>query len=141
VARTCGADWTGNPRRQDIVKSIAEFDPLGMDAVFECAGEQETLDQGIELLKPGGALLVIGIPEVDRITLDINLMRRKELRVLNVRRQNECVLPAIEMIASGRVNIRPLITHHFPMDEAPRAFELVAARHDGVLKAMIHIST
>ena len=140
VARTCGADWTGNPRRQDVVKSIGQLEPLGMDAVFECAGEQEALDQGLELLKPGGALLVIGIPEIDRISLDINLMRRNELRVLNVRRQNECVVPAIEMIASGRVDIRLLITHHFPLDDAPRAFELVAARHDGVLKAMIHIS-
>ena len=122
------------------MKSIGQLEPLGMDAVFECAGEQVALDQGLELLKPGGALLVIGIPEVDRISLDINLMRQNELRVLNVRRQNECVVPAIDMLASGSVDIRPLITHHFPLDDAPRAFDLVAGRHDGVLKAMIHIS-
>jgi threonine dehydrogenase-like Zn-dependent dehydrogenase len=140
VARTCGADWTGNPRQQDVVKSIRQVEPFGLDAVFECAGEQEALDQGLELLQPGGALLVIGIPEVDRISLDINLMRRNELRLLNVRRQNECVAAAVEMIAGGRVNIRPLVTHHFPLDQAPQAFELVAERRDGVLKAMIHLS-
>jgi len=60
-----------------------------------------------------GALLVIGIPEVDRVSFNINLMRRNELRILNVRRQNECVELAIELVASGRVDVMPLVTHHF----------------------------
>ena len=140
VARACGAAWTGNPRRENVVAAIQHLEPLGLDAVFECAGEQDALDQGVELLKPGGALLVIGIPEVDRISFNHSLMRRNELRILNVRRQNACVEPAIELIASGRANVRPLITHHFQMEEAARAFELVSARTNGVLKAIIRLS-
>ena len=140
VARACGAAWTGNPRREDVVAAIRRLEPLGLDAVFECAGEQDALDQGIELLKPGGALLVIGIPEVDRVSFNINLLRRNELRILNVRRQNECVERAIELIATGRVDVRPLVTHHFRLEETARAFELVSARTDGVVKAIIRIS-
>src|SRR5579862_278008 len=94
VARACGAAWTGNPKKEDVVASIQKLEPLGLDAVFECAGEQEAIDQGIEMLKPGGTLLIIGIPEVDRISFNINYIRRNELRILNVRRQNECVQPA-----------------------------------------------
>ena len=140
VARACGAAWTGNPRREDVVADIQRLEPLGLDAVFECAGEQDALDQGAELLKPGGALLVIGIPEVDRVSFNINLLRRNELRILNVRRQNECVEQAIELIASGRIDVRPLVTHHFRLEETARAFELVSARTDGVVKAIIRIS-
>ncbi len=140
VARACGATWTGNPRREDVVAAIQRLEPLGLDAVFECAGEQDALDQGLKLLKPGGALLVIGIPEVDRVSFNINLLRRNELRILNVRRQNECVERAIELIATGRVNVRPLVTHHFHLEETARAFELVSARADGVVKAIIRIS-
>lgn len=140
VARACGATWTGNPRRDDVVAAIEQLEPLGLDAVFECAGEQEALDQGIRLLKPGGELLVIGIPEVDRVSFDVSHMRRNELRILNVRRQNECVKPAIELVASGKVDVRPLVTHHFSMEETARAFDLVSARKDGVVKAMIRIS-
>jgi L-iditol 2-dehydrogenase len=140
VARACGADWTGNPQHEDVVAAIRRLAPLGLDVVFECAGEQEALDQGVELLKPGGALLVVGIPEVDRVTFDINLLRRHELRILNVRRQNECVAPAIDLVASGRADIRPLVTHHFRLEETPQAFDLVSARRDGVLKAIIRIS-
>jgi len=140
VARACGAVWTGNPQREDVVAAIRRLEPLGMDAVFECAGEQAALDQGIELLKPGGALLVIGIPEIDRVSFSMNTMRRNELRILNVRRQNRCVERAIELIASGRANVRPLVTHHFPLQETARAFQLVSARADGVVKAIIRIS-
>jgi L-iditol 2-dehydrogenase len=140
VARTCGAAWTGNPRREDVVAAIHRLEPLGLDAVFECAGEQDALDQAIELLKPGGELLVIGIPEVDRVSFNINLLRRNELRILNVRRQNECVEHAIRLIADGRVNVRPLVTHHFHLEETARAFELVSGRSDGVVKAVIRIS-
>jgi L-iditol 2-dehydrogenase len=140
VARACGAAWTGNPRREDMVAAIQHLEHLGLDAVFECAGEQAALDQGVELLKPGGALLVIGIPEVDRVSFNINLLRRNELRILNVRRQNQCVERAIELMASGRVDVRPLVTHHFRLEETARAFQLVSARSDGVVKAIIRIS-
>jgi L-iditol 2-dehydrogenase len=140
VARACGADWTGNPRREDVLAAIRRPAPLGLDVVFECAGEQEALDQSAQLLKPGGALLVIGIPEVDRVSFDISLLRRHELRILNVRRQNDCVVPAIDLVAGRRVDVRPLVTHHFRLEETPRAFDLVSARRDGVVKAIIHVS-
>ena len=68
-------------------------------------------------------------------------MRRNELRVLNVRRQNECVERAIELIAGGQVDIDPLVTHHFPLEESARAFDLVSARSEGVVKAIIRVST
>jgi L-iditol 2-dehydrogenase len=140
AARDCGAVWAGNPRREDVVAALHRLEPLGMDAVFECAGEQDALDQGVELLKPGGALLVIGIPEIDRVTFSMNILRRHELRILSVRRQNHCVEAAIDLIASGRANVRPLITHHFPLGETARAFDLVTARREGVVKAIIRVS-
>jgi L-iditol 2-dehydrogenase len=140
VAQACGAAWTGNPLREDVVAGIQHQEPLGLDVVFECAGEQAAIDQGIDLLKPGGALLIIGIPEVDRISFNINFIRRNELRIFNVRRQNECVERAIELISSGRVDVGPLVTHHFRLEETARAFELVSTRSDGVVKAIIRIS-
>jgi L-iditol 2-dehydrogenase len=140
AARECGADWTGNPRQQDIVSAIRGLEPLGVDCVFECAGEQETLDQGAELLKPGGTLLIVGIPEIDRVSFPIHLLRHNELCVQNVRRQNLCVAPAIELVAAGTVNVDRLVTHHFSLQEAAAAFELVAGYRDGVVKAVVHIS-
>lgn len=137
VARELGAAWTGNPRHDNIVAAIAEREPGGLDFVFECAGEQETLDQALKLLKPG-ALLIVGIPETERVSFSIELLRRKELRIENVRRQNHCIAPAIDLVARGTLNLGRLATHHFPLTEAQAAFELVAGYRDGVVKAIVH---
>ncbi len=139
VARRCGAAWTGNPLQTDVVAAIHQLEPDGVDLAFECAGEQETLDQALAILKPGGALLMVGIQEADRVSLDPHTLRRKELRVLSVRRQNQCTAAAIELIASGAVNVNPLLTHHFTLAHAQGAFELVEGYRDGVVKAVIHV--
>ena len=140
VAGAAGASWTGNPDKSDILQEIAGREPLLLDAVYECCGEQEAIDQAVELLKPGGKLMLIGIPTVDRISFIIDRMRRKEICVQNVRRQNECMQPAIDLIESGRVNVDFMITHHFSLEETREAFDLVADYRDGVVKAMIDIS-
>ncbi len=140
VARRCGAAWTGNPRKTDIVREIRAVEKLGVDFVFECAGQQETLDQSIELLKPGGTVLMIGIPELDRVSFAIHTSRRKELQLRSVRRQNQCVTPAIELVSKGTINIDQLVTHHFPLEETKKAFDLLADYRDGVIKAIVHVS-
>ena len=65
------------------------MNPEMLDVVFECCGQQEAIDQAIDLLKPGGKLMVIGIPEFDRWSLPVDKTRRKEITIQNVRRQNE----------------------------------------------------
>jgi L-iditol 2-dehydrogenase len=140
MARRCGATWTGNPKRTDVVRAIRELEPLGVDFVFECAGQQETLDQAIELLKPGGTVLMIGIPEVDRVSFSIHTLRRKEIQLQSVRRQNQCMAPAIEMVSNGAINLDQIVTHHFSLAETKQAFDLVADYRDGVVKAIVHVS-
>lgn len=140
MASQCGAAWTGNPRQSDLLQAIRGAEPLGVDFVFECAGEQETINQGTELLKPGGTLLIVGIPEVDRVSFPIHTLRRKELTIKNVRRQNQCMGDAIGLVAQRKINVDLLITHHFPLMETQAAFDLVAGYRDGVVKALIHVS-
>ena len=132
IAENAGAVFGANPTRTDVVKDILDREPAGMDVVFECAGQQETLDQAIELLKPGGKLMLIGIPELDRISFIIDKMRRKEITIINVRRQNNCVQPAIDLLASGKIKVDFMITHRFKLEETQQAFELVHHYRDGV---------
>jgi len=139
IAIKAGATWVGNPEEQDIVKEILGQQPLGVDVAFECAGQQETVDQCVELLRPGGTLILTGIPRFDRVSMAIDLIRRKEITIVNIRRQNGCTQKAIDLIASGKVNVDFMITHHFGIDETQDAFELVAEYRDGVVKAMIHM--
>jgi L-iditol 2-dehydrogenase len=92
------------------------------------------------MLTPGGQLNLIGIPELDRISFEVATMRRKELTVQNVRRQNRCMEAATALVASGQVNIDPMMTHHFSLDQCKDALDLVEGYRDGVIKAMVHIT-
>ena len=139
LARTMGADWTGNAGADDVADDILRAEPPGVDLAFECAGEQETLDQCVEVLKPGGTLLVVGIPELDRISFAMDQMRRKELCVQNVRRQNECMTTAIELVASGLIDLDTMVTHNYTLEQTNEAFDVVADYRDNAVKAMIHL--
>jgi L-iditol 2-dehydrogenase len=137
IARKAGADWTGNPDRDDIVEAITTEEFSLLDVVFECCGQQEALDQAIKLLKPGGKLMLIGIPTADRVSFSIHDMRRQEICVQNVRRQVECVREALDMIDNGDIDLDFMVTHRFSFSHSKEAFDLVAEYGDGVLKAMI----
>ena len=139
VARNAGADWAGNPDKSDIVADIQKQEPSSLDAVFECCGDQEALDQAIELLKPGGKLMILGIPLTERISFDISKLRRKEICIQNVRRQNNCTQAAIDLIKNRQVEVDFMATHFFNLEETKKAFELVSGYRDGVIKAMIEL--
>jgi len=139
VATKSGATWVGNPNKEDIVSEILKRQPVGMDVVFECAGQQETIDQAIELLKPGGKLMLIGIPRTERISFIIDKMRRKEITLVNVRRQNKCTETAIDLIDSGKVGVDFMATHRFKLEQTQQAFDMVAGYRDGVVKALIEV--
>ena len=137
IAEKNGATWVGNPNKEDIVKEILKQQPVGMDVVFECAGQQETIDEAVELLKPGGNLMLIGIPRTERISLMIHKIRRKEITLINVRRQNKCTQACIDLIASGKISVDFMITHRFKLEQTKDAFDMVAEYRDGVVKALI----
>ena len=108
-----------------------------IELVFECCGQPAALDQAVELLEPGGKLMLVGIPEGPRVSFSIDLLRRKELCLQNVRRQNGAVAPAIALVERHRAVCERLVTHRFALADCQAAFDLVAAYRDGVVKAMI----
>jgi len=138
-AKQLGARHTCNPLAGDLAEAWQPEEPLGFDIVYECCGQQLAIDDGLHLLKPGGTLVLVGIPTVNRISLAMDYARRKEITLRNVRRQNDCVGAALELIESGKVPMHKLQTHTFPLARAPEAFALVASYDDGVLKAMIQV--
>lgn len=137
AAHKAGAFWTGNPDRSDIVKEIETLEPGGLDAVFECCGDQDALDQAVELLRPGGKLMIVGIPKTDRISFDAHKLRRKEISIQNVRRQKGCIPAATDLIKKLKADAGFMTTHIFNLEETQDAFQLVEHYDDGVIKAII----
>ena len=140
AAAQCGADWTGNPHQDDPVAVVAGQQPRGLDLVFECSGDPASIDQAQQMLSPGGKVVLVGIPDAIHVQFDIHTMRRKELSFINVRRQRGCTGVVLRMMEEGLLNADRLLTHHFPLAQIQEAFDLVAARRDGVLKAIVDLS-
>jgi len=137
IAKKSGAFQALNVTREPVTEIISKEEPLLLDAVFECCGQQEALDQAIDILKPGGKLMIIGIPEFDRWSVPVDKTRHKEICIQNVRRQNHCVEKTLHYLSSGKIDVSLMPTHRFSFEKAKNAFDLVAEYRDGVMKAMI----
>jgi len=137
IAMKSGAQLAMNPLKTDIVADVSNRVPGLLDIVFECCGQQEAVNQAIDLLKPGGKLMIIGIPEFDRWSFPVDQLRHKEIAIQHVRRQNGTLRETLRLMQEQRIDVSLMPTHHFPFTQAREAFELVAGYHDGVMKAMI----
>lgn len=132
-----GASWSGNALKMDVVSEILKKEPAMLDVVFECCGRQEAMNQAVELLKPGGKLMIIGIPSFDTWKFPVDQLRHKELTIQNVRRQVHRVEKTLTMISEETIHPEAMITHEFAFQDSKNAFDLVSSYVDGVLKAMI----
>ncbi len=138
-AKSIGAQYLINPVKENVFRQVSQQEELLLDVVFEASGEQDAVDHSLEILKPGGKLVLVGIPPSASYTFNMDIMRRKEITVINVRRQNHCVEEAISLVMSGKVDVEKMVTHHFPIEETPRAFDMVEGYKNGVIKAMIDL--
>jgi L-iditol 2-dehydrogenase len=138
MAKKFGADWIGNPDKLDIASEIKKTEPLLLDVVFECCGRQSALSQAVNILKPGGKIIIIGIPpELEYWEIPVDKTRRNEICIQNIRRQVNCTQTALNMIAAKKINFDMMITHHFPFERTQEAFELLSNYRDGVVKIII----
>ena len=107
----------------------------GADVAFELAGNDDAVRTAFEAVRPGGRVVLGGIPDSDMTTFRASLARRKGLTIAMVRRMNEVYPRAIDLAARGVVSLDPLVSSKVPLDGAPDAFE-AAERRTG-LKVII----
>ncbi len=139
-AAKCGASAAFCSRDTDIVREVLDAtSQRGVDVVIEATTGGGAVQQGAEMLAPGGRLIVVGIDEEDQLTLRHSTARRKGLTIRMVRRMKHAYPRAIRLAAHGGLDLTGLITHWFPLEQCPEAFALNADYRDGVIKAMIEI--
>ncbi len=112
----------------------------GVDVSFEAAGVDEAVETAMETAKPGGRAVIIGIPAEDRTTFKASTARRKGLTILICRRMKFTYPRAIALVESGKINIKPLVTHVFPFEESEKAFYVAEAREGIKVVIQIHDS-
>lgn len=103
----------------------------GVDVAFEAAGVNAAVDSAIAGAKPGGRVILVGIPSDDRTTFSASVARRKGLTLKLSRRMKHSYPRAIRLVERGEVNLNALITHRFPLTAFQDAFS-VALRREGI---------
>jgi L-iditol 2-dehydrogenase len=103
----------------------------GVDIAFETAGENEAVEVAVASLRPGGCLVLVGIPADDRTAFSASVARRKGLTIKLSRRMKHTYPRAIHLVETGAVDVRSLVTHRFPLAQFDRAFD-VACRREGL---------
>jgi len=130
---------TVNIREKNLAEAVAAATrEWGADVVFEASGAPKAYDGIQTLLRPGGCLVLIGMP-VAPISLDVSSIAAKEIRIETVFRYANVFDRALAMIASGKVDLKPLISATFPFDDSIAAFERAAEGRPGDVKLQIQL--
>jgi len=134
LAHALGAAAVLDPTEPDFGPRLWEaVGHWGAPVVFEAAGRVETIAQAVQAAAPGGRVVVVGIPEeADRVEFPASVARRREIALLFSRRYRHCFAQAIDLLATGRVQGAPLVTHRFPLERAAEAFASASARRAGI---------
>ena len=108
-----------------------------VDVAIEAAWAGETVQQAVDLARPGGTVVLVGIPAEDRLQIRHSVARRKGLTILLSRRMKFVYPRALRLVESGAVDLSVLVTHRFPLSRTAEAFAMNAAYRDNVVKVVI----
>jgi L-iditol 2-dehydrogenase len=118
------------PHRLDAALARgARADGADVDVAFEVAGEDEAVAATIELVRPGGRVVLVGIPDADRTSFPAAAARRKGLTILLARRMKASDLRrAIDLVDQGRIELTGLVTERHTLADGREAFDALRER-------------
>jgi len=132
-------------RGSDIVDHTA-VDPVrvirgatggrGADVVLECAGVPQTFRWSLAVLRKGGRVASVGIP-VEPVELSLQELVLYEFELVGSRASAGEMVHVMPLVVDGRIRVRELITHHFPLSSFPEALDTFNERRDGALKVIV----
>ncbi|TGP51747.1 NAD(P)-dependent alcohol dehydrogenase [bacterium M00.F.Ca.ET.230.01.1.1] len=126
-----------NIGEQPLVDAVAAAtDNWGADIVFEASGSPKAFANLFDIVRPGGAVVLVGLP-VETVELNVPAAISKEVRIETVFRYANIFDRALQLIASGKVDLKPLITGTYDFSESIKAFERAAQARPQDVKLQI----
>jgi len=135
VAKELGANTTFHVENDSNKEDVSVLAKQGLDVVFEAAGENAAVEMAVATVRPGGKVILVGIPSDDRTSFIASVARQKGLTFKLVHRMKFTYPRAIHLVGDGKVNVHSLVTHRYPIEQYAEAFT-VASRREG-LKVVI----
>ncbi|MBW4024044.1 MAG: NAD(P)-dependent alcohol dehydrogenase [Proteobacteria bacterium] len=141
MARRMGASHTVDFRANDPVGEVMRItDGRGADVAIEALGRQETFEAALRVLRPAGTLSSLGVYSSDlKIPLGAFAAGLADLKIVTTLCPGgaERMRRLMAVVQSGRVDLKPLVTHRFRLDQIEEAYDLFSHQRDGVLKVAL----
>lgn len=129
AAEQRGADEVLDPADDGYATRLAGFTAgQGVDVAFEIAGTDPAIAAAMDAVRPGGRVVLGGIPSTETSAFPASVARRKGLTIALVRRMKEVYPRAAALVVAGLVDVRGLVSHRFPLTEVDDAFATAVAR-------------
>lgn len=128
AAQRCGAHTVLTPDQARDPATWERIAGLGCEVSFEVGGDDETIRTALLAARPGARVMLVGIPDDDRSCFPAGPARRKGLTLVLVRRMKEMYDRTIELVSSGRIDVRGPVSSTYPLEQARDAFGAAVAR-------------
>lgn len=139
AAGKLGADILIDFEKNDPIEAVrSATDRAGVNEVFECSGAPGTLVQSVMMLKQGGRVGLLAVPNDSlREALPYKYICRNEIGIFGVKANPNVATRIINLIAAGQINVKALVTHVFPLEDFSVALNTFVNRRDGAVKVVI----
>lgn len=139
IAMDLGVDAVVNPSSENLIDRIGRLtDGDGVNVVIETSGNARAVADTIQLVNPGGRIVIIGLPSTNEISVDIPTLVDKELDVYGVFRYANTYPTTIQALRKGTTDIRRVITQRFTLADIQEACEVARLSKDKSVKVMIY---
>jgi L-iditol 2-dehydrogenase len=127
-----------NVHEEDPVEAVLkETGGIGAELVIESSGAKDAPMMAIKMVKPMGKILMLGIPH-EPVLVDFEDLLMKNKSIHTVRGEGWAnVARAVSLLGSGKITLKPYVTHSFPLDEITNAFETFVKRIGGAVKVIV----
>lgn len=148
AALECGADYVIDIDKENVVERVKEItggDPIWpggpfqgyVNSCIDSCGVKKATDEQIQILKVGGIISQLGMPAPEGYPININLMCMKDITMKCALATNHNAQMLMNLVADGKINVKPIVTHEMPLADFDRAYDMFANKKDGCIKVML----
>ena len=140
LAVSCGADEAVNTMNMDFNQALLEcFGPDKADYIFDCAGNNITINQAIRFARKGSTIILVAV-FADMAPADLAVLNDHELDLnTTMMYRHEDYTEAIRLVSEGKVRLQPLMTIHFPFREYEAAYRYIDENREKIMKVLIDV--
>ncbi len=142
LAKKCGASEVYNTKNVDFGQAMLDtFGPDKADVIFDCAGNDITMDQAIQNARKGSTIILVAV-YANLAKCDLAKLNDSELDLnTTMMYRHEDYVDAIRFVADKLVDLKPLMSKHFSFVDYQKAYEYIDANQETIMKVLIDVGT